>query len=153
METKDVNDAFKQFDDTTSTTLPIRSSLIKKLHDIVKDYDMNLDSCSPSDRESFMAVINGLGGLLNDQEKSAIANVKLHLQQKSDESSSETSNMVIDLLKSMAGRSKSISLDTTPTVVTDSKQHELEEACDTAEIEILEGELEEIPSIVGESND
>lgn len=153
METRNVDDAFKKFDETTSETLPIRKSLINKLNDIVKNYEMDLNNCSPSDRESFMAVINGLGGLLNDQEKSAIANVKLHLQQKSDEQSSESSDMVIDLLRSLAGRKKTMAIDDTPSDIPSGINNDIEKICTDESIAITEGELEEIPSAIGGSND
>lgn len=148
MKTENVKEAFEHYDAITQETLPIRKTLITKLNDIVTKYDLDLSNCSPSDRESFMAIVNGLGGLLNDQEKTALANVKIHMQRKSDEVDADTSSAVVDLLKALAGRGGTIAIAPGDAPSATETSAAVDKICEDNNIELSEGELEKIPSAI-----
>ena len=79
--------ALDKLDLTMSQTGDIRNMLIDKLKDSIVDYELDLEHCKPSDRESFMAVVNGLAGQLKDKESAAQVLVKnaINLERNANE--------------------------------------------------------------------
>ena len=90
--------AFDNLDTSLASTAVIRNELIATLHTAVSEFKFSIKDSSAEDRESFMAVINSLDGLLKGKEKSALDNVKVQLMQKGESNSQEIAKSVTQLL-------------------------------------------------------
>lgn len=140
-EQERISTAFDILDNTHGKTQGIRDNLIDKFTEIVTAADFSLDNASPEDRESFMSVVNGLGGLLNDQERSALNTVKISLQQRKDDDDHDNSANVTALLHMI-----------NPAFVEQVKNNidgarvdgEIEDAFNSSNVSISEGELETV---------
>jgi len=134
-----IDNSFDKLDETHGKTQSIRDKLIDKFTDIVMDSDFDLTDCTSEDRESFMSVTNGLAHMLNDQEKSALNEVKISLQLRKDDDEHDSSEKITALLH-MINPSLAEATKNNPDI-DDSKA---EVAFTESGEEITSGELEEV---------
>ena len=124
-------------DKALDRTNNVRTKLVDKLVSIVDvlEVDTNLDSSKLI--EAKMAIINTLGGQLNDIDKQHLNRVKLKSAVKSEESNSDHKKAVAEYLKNKVNKPN----DFVNSEYFDNVDEEIEQQLLEADIKISEAEL------------
>lgn len=97
-----LNTLFKELDGLGRNNHDLRNELITKLMGVAKDMDLDPKNMRASELESRLGVISSIDSLMKNQEAAKVNNIKLNLQQQSDELESDHSSKVLDLLRLLA---------------------------------------------------
>ena len=120
-----------------------RLALLNKLESVVSKLELDPNNDSPRGTEVKLATIKTLDDILKSMEGSAISVVRTKMQQKQEETSESTKQMVVELLKNINVSVQQQSSSSGVVVPKEETQVAVEKACQAINQPISDDELVE----------
>lgn len=90
---------FENLEAELASSNTVRTTLITALSSVISNTELDLMKMKSDDRESYMAIARELNSTLNSRDNSHINVVKMKLQHMKDESDTDISKSVVELMK------------------------------------------------------